>query len=94
MCFWANDCLDDCWECQDNNDACLWPYDDSQAQNFDTFDCNIACDIACEEGIHNYEYLAERFLIKKSFFLLYQNWFKNKKKSSLGAKEAQKNNFE
>jgi hypothetical protein len=29
-----------------------------------------------------------------TFFLLYQNWFKNKNKSSLEAKEAQENNFE
>ena len=41
--------------------------------------------------------LMGRFFLEnfsKDFFLLYQNWFKNKNKSSLGAKEAQENNFE
>ena len=41
--------------------------------------------------------LTGRFCLEnfsKDFFLLYQNWFKNKNKSSLGAKEAQENNFE
>ena len=38
--------------------------------------------------------LPSKFLKTFFVFLLYQNWFKNKNKSSLGAKEAQENNFE
>jgi len=39
----ANDCLSSCWECQDNRDTCLFEYDGNQDQDFDTFDCDIAC---------------------------------------------------
>jgi len=36
-------CLHKCWKCQDAEDSCLWKFDSSQPQNFDTFDCDIAC---------------------------------------------------
>merc|ERR1719499_1583330 len=38
-----NICLHKCWKCQDHEDSCLWKFDESQPQNFDTFDCDIAC---------------------------------------------------
>jgi len=38
-----DECLSGCWDCQDNQDACLFEYDGNQDPDFDTFDCNIAC---------------------------------------------------
>lgn len=39
----TDSCLSSCWDCQDNQDDCLWDFDETQEQNFDTFDCDDAC---------------------------------------------------
>merc|ERR1712083_490847 len=36
-------CLTDCWMCHDKRDPCLWEMDTTQNQDFDTFDCDTAC---------------------------------------------------